>query len=158
MITQSDMLTMEEINSEAFITQSKLLYNSYQNLFIDFPIHFSDFKDLALKIYFAPFIFASIDNNENPRYNYFNFCAQKAFEINRDNYINYNYADSIPEKLLSTSQGFINNLKTSKKLSNYNGIRISKNGNMFRFNNAYVWQINDNTGHYKGVAWMDSLF
>ena len=158
MITQSDMLTMEELKSEAILTQTKLLYNSYQNMFIDFPIHFSDFEDLAIKIYFAPFIVASIDNNENPKYNYLNFCAQKAFEINRDNFFNYNYTDSIPEKLLSTSQGFINNLKTSKKLTDYNGMRISKNGNTFRLNNSYVWLINDNAGDYKGVAWMDSLF
>ena len=93
MITQDDMLSMEELSTGFYVQHSQLIYESFTNNFIEFPIHFSDPLDLALKLYHAPFLVFSIDNSETPKYNYPNNRAQQAFELKRDQLNNFLCSD-----------------------------------------------------------------
>lgn len=151
------MLTMEELSTDFYVQHSLLIYESFTNNFIEFPIHFSDPVDLVLKLYHAPFIVFSVDNSETPKYNYLNYRAQQAFEINRNNLNNFYLKDSVPEQLQNNLLGFTKHIRETGKFSNYNGVRMSRGGNQFRLNNAYVWSLLSSDGA-TGVAWMEPLF
>lgn len=158
MITQDDMLSMEELSTGFYVQHSQLIYESFTNNFIEFPIHFSDPLDLALKLYHAPFLVFSIDNSETPKYNYLNNRAQQAFELKRDQLNNFLLKDSVPEQLQSNLLGFTKHIQETGKFANYNGLRVSIHGNQFRLNNAYVWALTSQKTYYKGVCWMEPLF
>lgn len=157
-MTQNDMLSIEELSTEFYVQHSLLIYESFTNNFIEFPIHFSDSVDLSLKLYHAPFLVFSIDSLETPKYNYLNYRAQQTFEINRQNLNDFYLKDSVPEQLHNNLLGFTKHICETGKFANYNGVRMSKSGNQFRLNNAYVWSLLASDGTYKGVAWIEPLF
>lgn len=152
------MLTIDELSAEYYVNQSLLMYESFMSKFIEFPIHFSDPVDLSLKLYHAPFLVFSVDNSESPRYNYLNYRAQQAFEINRESIDNFYMIDSVPEQLQGSLLGFAQHIRKTGKFANYNGLRMSKSGIQFRLNNAFVWSLFTQDDNYEGIAWMDTIF
>jgi len=158
MIATKDMLTVEELTTEFMLDHSMLIFDSFRQNFLEFPIHFSDPADLSIKLYHAPFLVFSINNSEMPKYNYLNFRAQKAFELNREDINNFLLKDSVPDQLQNNLLGFAKHIRQGSKSANYNGSYISKNGNQFRLNSAYVWALSNHNGEYHGVGWAEPLF
>jgi hypothetical protein len=113
-------------------------------------------KELAKKIFHAPFVLVSHGTQADPILNYGNQTALTLWEMSWDE------LTRTPSRLTAeapnreerarllatvTAHGFIDD---------YSGIRVSKNGRRFRINQATVWNLLDESGKYAGQAAMFS--
>jgi hypothetical protein len=103
-------------------------------------------------LYQAPFALASHDTADDPMFNYGNLTAQRLFEMDWGTLLSHPSRHSAEPvnrderaRLLErvTRQGFIND---------YKGVRISSTGRRFRIEEAFIWNLIDSEGIYRGQA------
>lgn len=153
-----EILSEKELNSASIKNHVLMMDQSYRHWFIDSPVPSSDAYDLSLKLYHAPFAYFSIDDANEPAYNYMNLRAQNLFEIGFNDLPRFSLSDSTDIKVATNLLNFTNHVKEVGKYVNYTGTRISKKGNLFRIENTYIWSIFDADGNYKGQGYFEPLF
>ena len=110
----------------------------------------------ATTLYSAPFALVSHGTEDDPVFNYANVFAQRLFGYAWDEFV------TLPSRLsaraperdertrlleLVTRQGFI---------GDYSGIRVRRDGTLFRISRATVWNVIDAQGVLRGQAAMFS--
>lgn len=131
----------------------QLINKSFQRL-LGYPLINADVdeRNLAERLFNAPFVLLSHNTAADPVFNYANAKGLELFELNWQELINLpsrlsaeavNQTERDRLLALVTANGFINH---------YEGVRISKTGKRFQIRNAIVWNLMDSAGLYQGQA------
>jgi len=109
-------------------------------------------RDLAARIFDAPFVLVSHDTQADPILNYGNQAALDLWEMSWDEFTHTPSrltAEAIKReeraKLMEvvTRQGYF---------ENYSGIRVSKTGRRFEISRATIWNLTSDAGQLQGQA------
>ena len=109
-------------------------------------------RDLAARIFDAPFVLVSHDTQADPILNYGNQAALDLWEMSWDEFTHTPSrltAEAIKReeraKLMEvvTRQGYF---------ENYSGIRVSKTGRRFEISDATIWNLTSDAGQLQGQA------
>lgn len=106
----------------------------------------------AHQLFHAPFAVLSHNTANEPVFNYANLAAIDLFGYSFEEFT------ALPSRLSAepVSQSERNDLLAKVArfgfIDDYSGVRIAKNGNRFRINNAVVWNLLDPAGIYQGQA------
>lgn len=132
-------------------THALLLLESYQRL-LNKPLLDVNGDHLAERLFHDDFALLSHDTSADPVFNYANQTAMTLFELNWNELIAMPSRYSAEpvnreerERLLAqvTQQGYI---------KDYAGVRIAGSGRRFLIEQAIVWNVIDNQGHFHGQA------
>lgn len=103
-------------------------------------------------LYRAPFALASHDTAEDPMFNYGNLTAQKLFEMDWDTLLSHPSRDSAEPANRAERARLLERVTTQGFIDDYRGIRISATGKRFRIEEAFIWNLIDSGGAYRGQA------
>lgn len=136
------------------ITWTKNLLNSYENrLNRTLIARKSNLEEQAKTLFNAPFVVVSHGTQSDPIFNYGNQTALKLWEISWDELLKLPSRKTVKDTLSEAERAKM--LKSAKEkgyIADYQGIRISSTGKLFKIENAIVWTITDAQGTYLGQA------
>ena len=109
-------------------------------------------REVAGRLYVAPFVVLSHDTAPDPVFNYANRMAQELFEMAWDEMTTLpsRYSAELPDQAERAS--YLQRVKQHGFIENYSGIRITKTGKRFRIEQAVVWNLIESSGNYRGQA------
>ena len=134
---------------------AELLCDSYQRLFkkpLLITSTTSANNPLIQSLYNAPFALLSHGLEDEPIFNFGNAAALKLFEYSWDEFIQLPSRLSAKTVDQSERQRLLDTVSQQGYIDNYTGIRIAASGREFLIENAVVWNVVDNNGHYSGQA------
>lgn len=149
---------MELYDTSEIAEQMLLLNKRFEESFNDTLVPFLDAQDLAIKLHHAPYPLFAYDGNDNPKYTYMNLAAQRLFKVEQHEVKHLHVTETTEELLRKNLLNFIQEVKSKKRYLSYSGLRITKNGERFRLENAYLWVIYDDHKQYIGQGCMVPLF
>ncbi len=118
-----------------------------------FPADLSD-TERARRLFHAPYAVVSHNTATDPIFNYANRTALQLFEMEWEEFM------VLPSRLSAEPihrderARLMAEVSRNGYISNYGGVRISKNGRRFRIENALVWNLLDENGNLCGQAAM----
>ena len=103
-------------------------------------------------LYQAPFALASHDTAEDPMFNYGNLCAQKLFEMDWNTLLSHPSRHSAEPINRAERARLLERVTNQGYIDDYKGVRISSSGRRFRIEEAFIWNLIDAQGLYRGQA------
>jgi hypothetical protein len=142
-----------ELEQAFYQSLGDLLFSSYHKITSKYLIK-NNINDTSriVSLFNAPCAIVAHGMETDPIFNFGNRVALELFSLNWPEFIALPSRKSAEplereerKKLLDevTHNGFINN---------YSGIRVASNGNRFLIEQAFVWNLIDDDGHYCGQA------
>lgn len=136
------------------INWTQNLLNSYENRLNRALIERkSDLEEQAKSLFLAPFVVVSHGTENDPIFNYGNQIALDLWEISFLDLLKTPSRKTVKDTISEVERAKM--LDTAKKkgyIDNYQGIRISSTGRLFKIENAIVWNITNAQGIYLGQA------
>lgn len=136
------------------INWTQNLLNSYENrLNRALIVRKSDLEEQAKSLFLAPFVVVSHGTENDPIFNYGNQIALDLWEISFLDLLKTPSRKTVKDTISKAERAKM--LDTAKKkgyIDNYQGIRISSTGRLFKIENAIVWNITNAQGIYLGQA------
>ena len=133
--------------------QAKLLISSYRYWTGKDLIQPGDTDQQSFQaLYEAPFALASHDTAQDPIFNYGNLCAQRLFEMDWDTLVSLPSKHSAEPVNREERSRLLARVTKHGYIDDYQGIRISSTGRRFRIEEAFIWNILDAKGIYRGQA------
>ncbi|MDX2226045.1 MAG: MEKHLA domain-containing protein [Verrucomicrobiae bacterium] len=109
-------------------------------------------------VFFAPFVLVSGGTEPDQILNYANRRALDLWEYSWDEMTRTPSRLTAEPMHREARARFLEEVRTNGFIENYEGIRISKSGRRFRIEQATVWNLLDDAGHYAGQAAMFEKF
>ena len=103
-------------------------------------------------LYEASFALVSHDTAPDSIFNYGNLCAQKLFEMDWDTLVSLPSKHSAEPVNREERSRLLARVTKHGYIDDYQGIRISSTGRRFRIEEAFIWNILDAKGIYRGQA------
>jgi hypothetical protein len=103
-------------------------------------------------LYDAPFCVVSHNTDDDPIFNYANKAAQAAFEMHWDDFTRLPSRLSAEAMTQEERDTLLARVTKNDFIDDYQGVRISSTGKRFFIEDAIVWNIKDEHGHYHGQA------
>lgn len=100
----------------------------------------------------APFAVVSHDCSADPLFNYANRCALALFEMDWTEFTGLPSRLSAEPLNREERARLLERVTRDGFVSDYSGVRISKNGRRFRIHDATVWNLSDTAGNPRGQA------
>ncbi len=111
-------------------------------------------KEQARQLYHAPFIVLAHTGDSEPVFCYGNIRALDLFELTWPELIDRPSRLSAGDEQQPNRQLFLETVAKQGYADDYQGIRVTKSGRLFRFQNATLWNLIDNNQQYCGQAAM----
>jgi hypothetical protein len=146
---------MEIWEDLAIIAWAELLLDSYEQLvgrsLISRP---GTDREQSKMLFYAPFVLVSHGTQTNPIFNYGNRTALDLWGLTWQELLETPSRATVQgeEIKIEERQKMLDLVKKQGYISDYNGVRITKNGQLFRIEKAIVWNIIDRDGIYCGQA------
>jgi MEKHLA domain len=138
---------------EKIINWCQLILNSYEQLLGKQLIpRNGDLLEEAKTIYFAPFVVVSHGTETPPIFNYANQIAQNLWEMNWEEITQLPSRESAIPDAREVREKMLQEVKDKGYIENFQGIRISRSGKLFRIENVTVWNVIDKENNYCGQA------
>jgi len=112
----------------------------------------------ARRLYFAPFVLLSHGIESDPVINYANKAAQQLFEMTWDDFVQLPSRLSAEAVARQERDGLLRRVSEHGYIDDYSGVRVSSTGRRFLIDHATVWNLLDDTDHYRGQAAMFALW
>lgn len=100
----------------------------------------------------APFVIVSHGIENDPIFNFGNKIALELFELDWDNFTQLPSCKSVEKLSQAARDKLMQEVTNNGFIDNYSGIRISSSGKRFLIEDAFIWNIIDDTGIYHGQA------
>jgi hypothetical protein len=146
---------MEIWEDLAIIAWAELLLDSYEQLVGRslLPRIGTD-REQSKMLFYAPFVVVSHGTQTNPIFNYGNCTALDLWGLTWQELLETPSRATVQgeEIKIEERQKMLDLVKKQGYISDYNGVRITKNGQLFRIEKAIVWNIIDRDGIYCGQA------
>ncbi|MCS7029909.1 MAG: MEKHLA domain-containing protein [Gloeomargarita sp. SKYG116] len=113
-----------------------------------------DLEALAYGLFHAPWVLVSHDTQPDPCFNYGNQAALDLWETTWDQWIGLPSRLSAADEYQPERAQLLQQVKTQGWAQGYRGVRISRKGRRFQFQNAIVWNVLDDQGQFYGQAAM----
>lgn len=107
---------------------------------------------LVREIFFAPFVVASAGNESDPVLNYGNQKALELWELDWNAFTRTPGRHTAEAMERAAREEFLQKVKKSGYVDDYQGVRISSKGRRFEIQKATVWNLLDPAGDYAGQA------
>jgi hypothetical protein len=146
---------MEIWEDLAIIAWKKLLLDSYEQLVGRSLIsRLGTVREQGKMLFYAPFVLVSHGTQTNPIFNYGNRTALDLWGLTWQELLETPSRATVQgeEIKIEERQKMLDLVKKQGYISDYNGVRITKTGQLFRIEKAIVWNIIDRDGIYCGQA------
>jgi hypothetical protein len=146
---------MEIWEDLAIIAWTELLLDSYEQLVGRSLIsRLSTVREQSKMLFYAPFVLVSHGTQTNPIFNYGNRTALDLWGLTWQELLETPSRATVQgeEIKIEERQKMLDLVKKQGYISDYKGVRITKNGQLFRIEKAIVWNIIDRDGIYCGQA------
>lgn len=110
----------------------------------------------ALTLYSAPFALVSHGTQADPVFNYANVYAQRLFGYSWDEFITLPSRLSAREPERDERARLLELVTLQGYIGDYCGVRVRRDGTLFRISHATVWKVLDAQGVVRGQAAMFS--
>ncbi len=111
-----------------------------------------DSPTLARDLFDAPFALVSHGTQPDPIFNYANRKALELWEMSWDEFITLPSRSSAEPVAQAERQRLLDEVTRQGHITDYSGVRISKEGRRFRIQHAFVWNLVDDENRYCGQA------
>ena len=136
---QATHVALFESCYQKFIHKSLLLENS-------------DSRSFAQALFEAPFAVVSHGTEADPVFNYANLKALELFGVNWQEFTQMPSRLSAEPVNREERQRLLQQVSEYGYIDDYQGVRISKQGQRFLISNAVVWNLMDDNNIYQGQA------
>ena len=109
-------------------------------------------QEFGRQVFEAGFALVSHDSSCDPIFNYANQTALDLFEMSWKEFTSLPSRISAEQVHREEREAMMNQVRTKEVISNYQGVRISKNGNRFWIERAVVWNLLNDEGEVCGQA------
>lgn len=110
-------------------------------------------EEQAKTLFFVPFVVVSHGTQNDPIFNYGNQTALDLWELNWNDLIKTPSRKTTKDRLTQAGRAeMLQQAKEKGYIDNYQGIRISSTGKLFKIEKAIVWNISNSQGVYLGQA------
>ncbi len=138
---------------EKIVNWCQLILNSYEQLLGKQLIPRNGNKiDESQTLFLASFVVVSHGTETPPIFNYANLTAQNLWEMNWEQITQLPSRESAIPDVREVREKMLQEVKDKGYIENFQGIRISKSGKLFRIENVTVWNVIDNENNYCGQA------
>ncbi|MDC1100660.1 MEKHLA domain-containing protein [Methylophilaceae bacterium] len=107
-------------------------------------------KDLLSSFDECPLPIASHDTNGF--FNYLNKAALSLFKVTKDQVIGRSTTMTAPKSEQKQRNELLNQVNSHGFIDNYNGIRVTSDGELFQIEDATIWNVVDKNSHKMGQA------
>ncbi|HXH65195.1 MAG TPA: MEKHLA domain-containing protein [Mariprofundaceae bacterium] len=114
----------------------------------------TDARELARRIWEAPFALVSHGAEADPVFNYANLTALRLFEMGWDAFTHLPSRLSAEPDKREARAALLQRVSEHGYIDDYAGVRISATGRRFVIRDAVVWNVIDRQGHCHGQAAM----
>jgi hypothetical protein len=147
---------MEIWEYSSIIAWTELLLDSYeQRLGRSLIPRIGTAREQSKILFFAPFVLVSHGIEANPIFNYGNRTALDLWGLTWQELLTTPSRTTVQKEEITEiaeRQKMLDLVKKQGYISDYHGIRITKQGQLFRIEKAIVWNICDRTDIYQGQA------
>jgi len=133
-------------------THAKKLIDSFLRVTKKRLIDIATDGNIYQALYEAPFCVVSHNTDSDPIFNYANKTAQATFEMHWDDFTRLPSRLSAEAITQEERQKLLARVTQNDFIGDYTGVRISSTGKRFFIEDAIVWNIKDEHGHYHGQA------
>ncbi|WP_204141815.1 MEKHLA domain-containing protein [Halomicronema sp. CCY15110] len=131
---------------------SRQLAHSYQHWRHQPLVTVTELQTLAQALFEAPVAIVSHGTQADPIFNYANRCALNLWELDWDTFTQMPSRLSAEPMHRDERAQMLAQLQTHGFVDNYQGIRISSQGQRFYIQQAVIWNVIDDTGTRLGQA------
>jgi hypothetical protein len=146
-------VAIESPDSEAFVTWSQWLLDSYQRRtgrgLLD---RHGDARAQARSLFNAPFVVVSHDHRDDPVLNYGNALALRLWALDWDAFIRLPSRATAEAPRQAERLRVLEQVTAQGYIDGYSGIRIDAHGNRFRIEDVTIWEVDDDEGVRRGQA------
>jgi MEKHLA domain len=146
---------MEIWENHPIIVWTELLLDSYEELVGRSLLpRIGTAKEQSKMLFFAPFVLVSHGTEANPIFNYGNRTALDLWGLTWDELRQTPSRATVQgeEIKIEERQKMLDLVKKQGYIDNYQGVRTTKNGQLFRIEKAIVWNVIDRDGIDQGQA------
>ena len=141
------------LSSNFYSMHADLLCTSYERYMGQPPIACeSSSTDRIEALFDAPFALVSHGTEEDPIFNFGNQTALDLFEFTWEQFIALPSRKSAEPVNRQERQRLLERVTQQGYIDDYSGVRISSTGKRFLIEEATVWNLIDDLGHYRGQA------
>ncbi|NEQ44937.1 MAG: MEKHLA domain-containing protein [Leptolyngbya sp. SIOISBB] len=133
-------------------TWSRYLTQSYQHWRHEALVTMADNAAIAQALFEAPFAIVSHGTQEDPIFNYANRCALNLWAMDWATFTQLPSRLSAEPIHQEERAQMLAQLNTQGFVDNYQGIRISSQGQRFYIQQATIWNVIDDQGTHLGQA------
>jgi len=109
-------------------------------------------EEQTRSLFDAPFVVVSHGQENNPVLNYGNKKALCLWEMTWEEFIQTPSRQTAEPAHRNERERLLDGTRRNGYIDDYSGIRVSKTGKRFEIEQAIVWNISDENGHYYGQA------
>ncbi|MBW4536137.1 MAG: MEKHLA domain-containing protein [Pleurocapsa minor HA4230-MV1] len=109
-------------------------------------------EQLSKTLFYAPFVLVSHGIQAEPIFNYGNQTALQLWSLSWDEFITTPSATSAEPVAREERAGMLQQAKEQGYIENYQGVRISSQGQRFLIKQATLWNLTDESGQNCGQA------
>jgi MEKHLA domain len=114
----------------------------------------TDARELARRIWEAPFALVSHGTEDDPVFNYANLTALRLFEMSWEDFTHLPSRLSAEPENRQARAALLQRVAAHGYIDDYAGVRISATDRRFVIRDAVVWNVTDRQGLYHGQAAM----
>lgn len=138
---------------EFLIAQTRLLLDSFRKRLGRDLIERSEAPDdEAKRLFDSPFVVVSATPDPDPILNYGNASALELWKMDWPDFIQTPSKETAEPMHRAERQAFLRRVRECGYIDDYQGIRISSQGDRFEIRGAIVWNLEDADGRFAGQA------
>jgi hypothetical protein len=135
------------------INWCQVILNSYKKVVgEDLIIRKGDQLEESKFIFFAPFVVVSHGTEKTPIFNYANQMAQILWEMSWEEITSLPSRESAIPDARKVREKMLKEVLEKGYVQNFQGVRISQSGKLFRIEDVTVWNLLDENNNYCGQA------
>ena len=135
---------LEKINK--FLEFAEQSFNNYTNKLL--PLE----KNKDLLSSFDECLLPIASHDTNGFFNYLNKAALSLFKVTKDQVIGRSSTMTAPKSEQKQRNELLNQVNSHGFIDNYKGIRVTSDGELFRIEDATIWNVIDKNSHKIGQA------
>jgi hypothetical protein len=144
---------LEVWQQDEFINWCQVILNSYKKVVgKELIVRKGDKLEESKIIFFAPFVVVSHGTENPPIFNYANQMAQNLWEMSWDEITSLPSRESAIPDAREVREKMLQEVLEKGYVKNFQGVRISKSGKLFRIEDVTVWNLLDDNNNYCGQA------